>query len=110
MITEEHTRCMASQSYFLKTLISGEKKILQADGAGDFLHLEEQVSLAPVIQCCVTFPRMIQLCHESPLFKKPGTKWKREIFVVVDLCSVDLLCFVYMDDHKLILTSKIFPY
>ena len=59
MVMEEHTRCMATQSYFLKTLISGKKK--------KNYYKEVEQDFAPVIQRCVTFPRMIQLHHESSL-------------------------------------------
>ena len=66
MVTEKHRGCMDFWSYFLKTLISG-KELLEGGEAGDFLHLEEQLTIAPVIECCVSFPRIIELCHESPL-------------------------------------------
>lgn len=51
---------------FSENSISG-KELLEEGGAGDFLHLEEKLTLAPVIQCCVNFPKMVQLCYESSL-------------------------------------------
>lgn len=51
---------------FSENSISG-KELLEGGEAGDFLHLEEQLTIAPVIQCCFSFPRIIELWHESPL-------------------------------------------
>lgn len=95
---------------FSENSISG-KEILGGGGVGDFLHLEERLTFAPVIQCCVGFPRKIQFCHESQLSQDSGTKWKHKGgYFVVDLCSIDFLCFVFRNGHRPIFTSEVFPY
>lgn len=77
--------------YFLKTLflkmISG-RELLWGGGTGDFIHLEEKLTLAPVIQWCLTFPRMTQCVMNLPCLRTVSLNGtvRRGNFVVVDIC------------------------
>lgn len=62
-----------------ENFISGEELLL-GGGTGGFLHIEEKLTLAPVIQGCANFPRMRQLCHESPWPSICRAKWKHKKF------------------------------